>query len=539
MARQCNTRWFLVSIPFVALLVGGLACGPATRVSEEATEAEVGASPAPPKAGPIAKLEDVKKATIQIEAQGTFVEPGVGVIYNAAGRGSGFVIDPSGIAVTNNHVVTGAALFKVWVGGESDPRNAKVLGVSECSDLAVIDIEGDGYPYLEWYEGEVSTGLPIYVAGFPLGDPEYTLLEGIVSKEKANGESNWASVDYVIEHTALTNPGNSGGPVITEDGKVVGIHYAGVSETEQHYAISKDEALPMIETMRSGEDIDTIGVNGTAVVSEDGSLSGIWVSSVQSGSPADKAGVKAGDIITSLEGLVLATDGTMADYCDILRSRNPGDTMSIDVLRFETQEYLQGQLNGRPLATASTFATELEDQVDTGAAATGEGYGEYVTVTDDYGAIQVEVPAAWTDVDGRAWEDEGDVIGAMITAAADLEAYYDTWSEPGVQFSVSDDLARLGGYVQILDLYRDLYRDECELEGRYEYGEDDPYYRGRYDLYKKCGGSGGSWFLVLSAVPKDDPQAYVLNVQVVIVSDADIEALEHILQSFAVVGELP
>lgn len=93
----------------------------------------------------INRVEEVKTAVIQIEAQGTFVDPEIGTIYNAGGRGSGFIIDPSGIAVTNNHVVTGAALLKVWVGGESEPRNARVLGASECGDLAVIDIEGKDF----------------------------------------------------------------------------------------------------------------------------------------------------------------------------------------------------------------------------------------------------------------------------------------------------------------------------------------------------------------------------------------------------------
>ncbi len=91
-------------------------------------------------------LQEVKSATVQIEGQGTFVDPEVGMQYNLAGSGSGFIVDESGIAVTNNHVVTGAALIRVYVGGESQPRNARILGVSECADLAVIDIEGDGFP---------------------------------------------------------------------------------------------------------------------------------------------------------------------------------------------------------------------------------------------------------------------------------------------------------------------------------------------------------------------------------------------------------
>jgi serine protease Do len=187
-------------------------------------------------------LDGVKSATIQIEAQGSFVPPDIGAPVEFAGRGSGFIIDPSGLAVTNNHVVTGAALLKVWVGGESQSRNAKVLGVSECSDLALIDIDGDGYPYLQWYPDQAPVGLEVYAAGFPLGDPEYTLTKGIVSKARAGGDSGWASVDGVLQHDATINPGNSGGPLVTGDGEVVGVNYASVASANQYFAITADTA---------------------------------------------------------------------------------------------------------------------------------------------------------------------------------------------------------------------------------------------------------------------------------------------------------
>ena len=153
-----------------------------------------------PESGAVTSYQDARGAVIQIEAQGTFVDPEWGE-YSGAGRGSGFIIDPSGIAVTNNHVVTGAAKLQVWIGGDtSKSYNARVLGVSECSDLAIIDIDGDGFPYLEWYDAPVQVGLDVYTAGFPLGDPEYTLTKGIVSKENADGETTWASVETVIMH---------------------------------------------------------------------------------------------------------------------------------------------------------------------------------------------------------------------------------------------------------------------------------------------------------------------------------------------------
>lgn len=303
--------------------------------------------------GGINNLSDAQNAVIQIESQGTFVDPQVGLVLNGAGRGSGFIVDPSGIAVTNNHVVTGSALLKVWVGGVQ--HNARILGVSECSDLAVIKIDGGPYPYLNWFDGQIKTGLEVYAAGFPLGEPQFSLTKGIVSKEKADGQTSWASLDYVIGHDATINPGNSGGPLITNDGQVVGINYSSLKSANQYFAIGEVTARPVIDELTKGKDIDSIGINGTAVRSDDGSFSGIWVSSVKSGSPADKAGIKGGDILYQMESLVLATDGTMKDYCNILRTHKPEDTLSLTVIRYASGELLEGQLNGRELSVTGTF----------------------------------------------------------------------------------------------------------------------------------------------------------------------------------------
>lgn len=305
---------------------------PTTPPVEEPTTAPVDEPVEEPAGGPISNLQDVENAVIRIVARGTFIDPQVGLQLNAAGSGSGFIIDESGIAVTNNHVVTGAATLDVYVGEETSPRNARILAVSECSDLAVIDIDGEGFPYLDWYDGTIDVGLDVYAAGFPLGDPEYTLTRGIISKQAADGDTNWASVDRVLQHDAVINPGNSGGPLIDQNGAVVGVNYAGVSSVDQYFAIARDEALAAIDRLRNGEDVTSIGINGTAVTDGE-NIFGIWVSSVESGSPADNARIEAGDIITSIEDLVLATDGTMADYCDILRTQGPQDTMDIQVLR--------------------------------------------------------------------------------------------------------------------------------------------------------------------------------------------------------------
>ena len=100
--------------------------------------------------------------------------------------------------------------------------------------------------------------------------------------------------------------------------------------------------------------MDAVEINGMAVTSDDGTLSGIWVSSIKSGSAADESGLEAGDLITSLENLTLATDGTMSAYCDIIRTQGDKNTLAMEVLRFPTQELMEGQINGRALSVVGS-----------------------------------------------------------------------------------------------------------------------------------------------------------------------------------------
>jgi serine protease Do len=544
--------FFILSAIFIISMV---ACGGSPQVPtqepitptatlEEPTEVPE-PTPTDVPAGLIQNLADLKKATIQIEAQGTFIDPQFGYMANAAGRGSGFIIDPSGIAVTNNHVVTGAALLKVWVGGDTTKvYNARVLGVSECSDLAVIDIEGDGFQYLPWYDSVATVGLEVYAAGFPLGDPEFTLTKGIVSKEKADGETSWASVDSVIEHTSTINPGNSGGPLVDANARVVGVNYAGSSTTNQYFAINRGTALSVIEQLRLGNDIDSIGINGEAVANEDGTITGIWVSSVKSGSPADAAGIKGGDIVTNLENLILSTDGTIKDYCDILRTHQPEDTLAIQVLRWDTQEVLEGQLNGRNLVVAYTFgnqepvATEVGDPSPTEVATSLPPNCEvsttsgYVTCYDDTNSIRVDVPEYWLDVNGTSWTYDGVEIGWAISAApslADYEAYYDA---EGLFYGASDTFAQIGGYVEFLDFYGEPYLADCDRVGRYDY--NDGFYRGKYDLFTNCSGVTDYDTYLLSAVDIDDQAAMIILV-IATVFSTDTASVEQIWNTFDVI----
>lgn len=465
---------------------------------------------------------DLQSATAKIQAEGTFVDPEYGEQTNIAGVGSGFILDEDGTVVTNNHVVAGAAILRVEVEGRDDPVNATVLGVSECSDLAVIDLDGDGYPYLDVRpeSEEVEPGLEVLAAGFPWTDertPEdvdYTLTRGIVSSVNADGETAWASVDSVLEHDARIRGGNSGGPLVDEDAQVVGVNYSGIESADQNFAIAYADAAPIVERLRAGEDVESIGLNGRAISDPEAEISGIWVSSVTSGSPADLAGIEPGDIITSLENLDVGTDATMEAYCDVLRTKGTDAVLKVEVLRISTEEVLEGEINGEPLAMSFSFAQEL-DAEDPGT----DVYAEYMPINDDSGAIEVYVPTEWSDIDGAPEPD----FGPSIYAAPDLQAFLETWNTPGLILEVSSDY----GADDIEAVLDEIELSECTGTGREPY--EDPLYTGLFEAWESCGGTD-TGVITMAVAPEDG--SFVIRLAMQIVEERDLDALDTVIDTF-------
>ena len=228
----------------------------------------------------------------------------------------------------------------------------------------------------------------------------------------------------------------------------------------------------------------------------------------------------------------MATDGAMTDYCDILRSHTPDDVLAAEVLRYDTSEVLEGRLNsGEPLVQTFSFAEELQD--DTTPPADGGFYSGYQAVTDDSGILVMDVPSEWLQVDGASWFFNGEAVGPAIIAAANIDAFFGTWIEPGVFFGASAVLAQLFNEDGLLDEVQNQFDfSSCSYTGRFDY--EDPAYTGRYDLFENCGDLGVT-YVSLAAMPED--QSFIINVQIQVVTDADAEALDTILTTFFVVGE--
>ncbi|HEY1931581.1 MAG TPA: trypsin-like peptidase domain-containing protein [Acetobacteraceae bacterium] len=217
------------------------------------------------------------------------------------GTASGFVVDPSGIIVTNNHVVKGAEKIMVSLpGGQHVP--ARVLGTDELTDLAVIKIAvPQPLPHVAWGDSRhVEVGDWIIAAGNPFGLGG-SVTAGIVSAEGRDLGSS--PFDDFLQLDAPINPGNSGGPIFNMGGQVIGVSSVIVSPTGASvgigFAIPSDIVRPIVEQLLAHGSIAR-GWLGVAV--EDADNGSVTVAGLDRSGPALHAGVRSGDIVLAVNG---------------------------------------------------------------------------------------------------------------------------------------------------------------------------------------------------------------------------------------------
>ncbi len=467
---------------------------------------------------------DPVQAVIRIEVSGgNYVDFGETESRTFGGHGSGFLIDSAGHAVTNHHVVSGATSLKVYVGDSDTPYYARVVGVNECADLAVIQIQGDNFPYLEWYPDPVARRLSVEASGFPLDATEVTFTPGIISSTQAEGQTSWASLPHVLLHSAVINPGNSGGPLVDTQGRVVGINYAGNSASNQYFAIDHELAQPLIEQLRQGTDVEAIGVNGEAFVLENGATR-IWVYSVKPGSPADRAEIHAGDIISSLGGLPLGRNGTLQNYCDVIRSHSTTDTIDVEVHRLSSKAECVGQINGRALrcSTNSDRITPTATPIPTSKPVV------YRKFSVENGVIVFDRPQTWQDANVSLWKSAEETIGLTVETAPNLEDFRKVWNSSGLSVNVSRVLADRMTTTELLDQY--AYNNSCTFVRRKNFQRSG--YTGHSDFWEHCGGAENANLLVAAFTPAD--KDFIALVIFQSASEAELSMINHVVDTLTV-----
>ncbi len=289
-----------------------------------------------------------------------------------AGAGSGFLIDPTGDILTNNHVISGARQVQVTLADRSRYR-ARVVGADPRSDLAVVRIEaGRKLPYLQLGgSDDLQVGQKVLAIGNPFGQFQNTLTTGVISSVGRNvrDPETGAALEDVIQTDAAINPGNSGGPLLNSRGEVIGINTAIIGPTNLGigFAIPVNRIkLIAGDLIREGRVVRPwLGVvtlplsPDLADVLELPVDQGLLVLQVQPGSPAEKAGILGGrervvvgtweipvggDIIVQLEGQ------PVAERDDLRRIENHrvGDTVRLTIFRQRRRLEVPVRLEARP-----------------------------------------------------------------------------------------------------------------------------------------------------------------------------------------------
>ena len=237
-------------------------------------------------------------------------------------------------------MVEDATEIRVRLAGESEPRPATLLASDPGNDLALLRIEGDGFVPATFADpGSVRIGDEVVAIGFALdldGDPSVTL--GIVSALERTIQTANGALDGLIQTDAAISSGNSGGPLVNALGQVVGINTAvarsdaTTAASNISFAISAREALPIVESLREQAEtgVREEGYIGLGLDDRRDGGQGAIVTAVQEGTPAEVAGLQAGDVVIAVDDTVV--DGA-AGLIAAIRDREPGDEVSIEVLR--------------------------------------------------------------------------------------------------------------------------------------------------------------------------------------------------------------
>lgn len=288
------------------------------------------------------------------------------------GTGSGFVIRPDGFLLTNNHVVEAAAgggeIVVTLPDGKRLP--ARIAGRSATYDLAVLRVDATGLPAVQLGNSDTAqVGDPVVAIGSPLGLAG-TVTSGIISAKDrpvtARG-SQGATDSFVsaLQTDAAVNPGNSGGPLVDGGGRVIGVNSAiatlGPGLGQQSGSIGLGFAIPINQARRIAEQLikdgvatyPVLGVVPDPAFQGDGARIATQVPSnlrpVTPGGPADRAGLRAGDVILKVGDRPVAT---AAELIVAVRAHNPGDTVAITYAR-----------NGGPPQTVSVTLGAQQEQL--------------------------------------------------------------------------------------------------------------------------------------------------------------------------------
>jgi S1-C subfamily serine protease len=356
-SRPAPRRSGLGAAPIIAIaVVAGIVSGGLTAVGVSNLMADPVAAPVDTTSqGSTVSDVTIDESSAVISAVAK-VAPAVVTIQSAvsgggSGSGSGVIYDPNGFILTNRHVVEDATSLNVVL-DDGREFSGTVYGIDPLTDLAIVTIEASDLPFAPiGSSAALEPGQLAIAIGNPLGDYENTVTTGVVSgigRQIVASNSTQTSSDVLrnlIQTDAAINPGNSGGPLVNSAGQVIGVNTAINEDAEGiGFSIPIDVARPIMEQALAGEELvrPWIGIYYTSLTPALADENGVDVDygalvgtndgsdAVFPGSPAEDAGLQAGDVITALNGDPLGAD---TDLSMAILPYGPGDTITLSVLR--------------------------------------------------------------------------------------------------------------------------------------------------------------------------------------------------------------
>ena len=278
--------------------------------------------------------------------------------FTQQGAGSGWILDANGIVVTNNHVIEGASAITVTMDdGRTFSVDTNSVFTDRLNDLAILKIDARNLPALRIGDSsKLRIGEWVVAIGNALGQG-IRATEGIVSRQNVSiPVGPGQTLDNLVETSAAINPGNSGGPLVNMAGEVIGITSVKLIDVQIEgvgYAISTETAIPIIEQLvtngyvvRPWLGVVLYTVDEFAVTRYDLAVDeGVLITQIGPGSPADKAGLAPGDVITSFAGQKITT---AEDMIRAIRAAEIGKTVEITFWRGNTENTTKATLAERP-----------------------------------------------------------------------------------------------------------------------------------------------------------------------------------------------
>ena len=295
-------------------------------------------------------VDRVSPAVVSIVTKEVGFDPFSGPYSQDAGIGTGFIIDSKGLILTNSHVVDANSDYTIVL---LDKRSFEVkkVNLDRVNDLAILEVDAKDLPAVELGDSDsIKVGQSVVAIGNALGRFSNTVTVGVVSgiarQVTASGGFGGQSKTFenVIQTDAALNLGNSGGPLLNLAGQVIGINVATTAGADNiGFAIPVNVAKPVIADFQRLGKISRpfIGVEYVMITADMASLKrlpeGAFVQRVVKGSPAEKAGLKAGDIITNIDGQALNEENSLSS---LTQAKRVGDKVTLTIDRSGAEKTL-------------------------------------------------------------------------------------------------------------------------------------------------------------------------------------------------------